>query len=243
VNITINGELFVLPASLTEITLQQRIEFHKEHGSTLDEMTASIIQMPEGIEKEIEFIELGFERLFRSMSFFTGIDINVLKESEFIDDIAAIYYASVAVIFDDEKTIDFKREFIWKDETWQLAAPELKNGTKLSFGEFIDSKQILKDMHEIGAGKWESMLPLCAIYLRKSGEAYDESFVYDGSERMELMKELPLNICMHVAFFLSSFLNISINTLTYLKNQGLNQRVGLRKVISDAMGGSISLKL
>jgi len=54
-------------------------------------------------------------------------------------------------------------------------------------------------------------LNLSAIYLRKKGEEYDESFLYEGSDRLELMKQLPMDIALAVGFFLSSSMNLYIN--------------------------------
>lgn len=217
--VIINDKEVVFPSSLSEYTLGQRIAFHQEHGVLLDQMLESILKMEDEFQKELEMVNYQLEKMFRTFAFFAGCTLEAVKEDKFIDDISNIYYSCLAVLFDEEKSLELQRSFLWKGEQWELAEPELKNGSKMKFGEFIDAKQTVKDMSDLGAGKWEAMLPLCAIYLRKKDEQYKEEFLFEGSERMELMKELPMDMAMQVGFFLNSCLNFYINTSMSLKSQ------------------------
>ena len=169
--------------------------------------------MPEGSDRDLEFIQFQFEKMFRTFSFFSGINVESLKQSSFIDEIANYYFSSMKILFEDEQQLELQNEFTWKNETWYLHPRELSNSSKMTFGEFIDSKQLIKDMIEMGAGKWEYMLPLCAIYLRKENEPYKEEFLFERSERMALMRELPMDIAMQVGFFLTSSMNMFLTTL------------------------------
>lgn len=207
----INNQPVTFPSSLSEFTLGQRIDFYTEHGRELEEMAKSILDMEEGFEKDLEISQFQFEQMFRTFAFFTGCTVEAAKDSQFVDDIARIYYSNLSVLFEDEQAIDLKQEFTWNHETWVLYPPELKHGDKITFGELVDSKQMVKDMIEVGRGKWEYMLPLCAIYLRRKDEAYQESWLYEGSERLQLMRSLPMDIALQVGFFLSSSMNIYMN--------------------------------
>jgi|GEM_PF-2120377 len=220
----INEKEVVIPSSLSEITLGQRIAYQEQYGNELDKMAASIIGMEDGVEKELESMHFHFEKMFRTFAFFAGTTVEAIKESKFIDEVASIYHASLAVLFEEEQSLELKTEFVWRNEKWVLATPEIKNGSSMKFGEFIDAKQLIKDMIELGKGKWEYMLPICAIYLRRPGEEYNEEFLYEGSERLELMKSLPMDIVLQIGFFLSGTLNICINTLKYSGNP--ESRVG-----------------
>lgn len=211
--VVINNTEIILPSSLAEFTLGQRIAFHQEHGILLDQMLNSILtDIPEGIEREVQLVEYQVEKMVRTLSFFSKIPVEVIQETEYLDDLATIYYSSLAIIIEDESSVELKQEYYFKGETWELHPPEMKNGSKIKFGEFVDSKQLIKDMMELGKGKWEYMLPLCAIFFRKKGEAYSQEFTYEGSERMELLLDLPMDIVMAVGFFLSSSMNMYINT-------------------------------
>lgn len=220
--ITINDKEVNIPSSLSEITLGQRIDFNNQYGQELDEMARSVLDMPDGMDKDMEVAQFAFEKMFRTFAFFANTTPEALKESEFVDDIARIYYATLAVVMQDEAEVELKTSFVWDSEEWELHPPTLKHGSRMKFGEFIDSKQLIKDMIELGNGKWEYMLPICAIYLRKKGEEYREEFLFEGSERMELMRSLPMDIAMAVGFFLSSSMNLFVNTLLSSSLPGLN---------------------
>ena len=225
--ILVNDKEVVFPSSLSEYKLGQRIAFHQEHGVLLDKMLESIQAMEDEMQKELEMVNYQLEKMFRTFAFFAGCTLEAVKEDRFIDDVSNIYHSCLAVLFEEEKNMDLQRSFAWKDEEWVIAAPELKHGDRMKFGEFIDAKQTVKDMADLGMGKWEAMLPICAIYLRKKDEPYKQEFTYEGSDRMELMKELPMNIAMQVGFFLSSTMNFYINTLTSLKNQEQKELVAM----------------
>jgi len=225
--ILVNDKEVVFPSSLSEYKLGQRIAFHQEHGVLLDKMLESIQAMEDEMQKELEMVNYQLEKMFRTFAFFAGCTLEAVKEDKFIDDVSNIYHSCLAVLFEEEKNMDLQRSFAWKDEEWVIAAPELKHGDRMKFGEFIDAKQTVKDMADLGMGKWEAMLPICAIYLRKKDEPYKQEFTYEGSDRMELMKELPMNIAMQVGFFLSSTMNFYINTLTSLKNQEQKELVAM----------------
>lgn len=236
--ILLNDKEVIVPSSLSEFTIGQRIAFHNEHGRLLDEMLKSIISMEDGPEKELEITQFNFEKMFRTFAFFAGTTAEAIKASKFIDDVANIYYSSLAVLFEEEETMEPQREFVFKGEQWELAPPELSNSSKMKFGEFIDAKQLIKDMVGLGMGKWEYMLPICVIYLRKKGEAYKEEFLFEGSERLKLMEELPMDIAMQVGFFLSSIINFSTNTLRSSGNQESKAAADIQRNILSSMAGS-----
>jgi hypothetical protein len=231
--ILVNDKEIDFPSSLSQITLGQRIEFHQQYGSALDKMAESIHTMEDGPDKELEILEFSFEKMFRTFAFFAGVTVESIKESKFIDQVANIYYSCLHTLLADEQDVELEPEIYFKNEIWQIEKPEVFNGTGHKFGEFVDAKQIVKDMEGLGKGKWEYMLPLCAIYLRKKGEPYQESFLYPGSERQELMKELPMDIAMQVGFFLSATINLYLNTSKFSENQKLNQKDVLQKSTSS----------
>lgn len=235
--IFINGQEKNIPTSLSQITLQQRIDFQNIHGNELDEMAKSIVEMKDETEKELETIQFQLEKMYRSISFFADVAIEALKEYENVDQIANIYYSTLSVLFEDESKMELKREYVWNNEVWILHEPELKGNSNMTFGEFIDSKQIIRDMVELGKGRWEHLLPLCAIYLRKKDEPYDEQFIQEGSERIELFKSLPLDIALAVGFFLTASMSIYINSFQYSLNPGLKDPAHIAKnILKDGAG-------
>lgn len=225
--IIINDKEVVFPSSLSEYTLGQRIAFQKEHGDLLDKMLDSILKMDDDEKRELEMVNFQLEKMFRTFAFFCNCSVEAVKEDKFVEDVANIYYACLSVLFEEEGNIKPQTLFTWKGEEWELLTPELQHGGKHRFGEFIDAKQVINDMGDIGRGKWEAMLPICAIYLRKKDEPYRQEFLYEGSERMELMKDLPMDIAMQVGFFLSLTTNSYLNTLRSSENQGSKELVSM----------------
>lgn len=238
--ITINDKQVIIPSSLSEITLGQRIDFHNQYGRELDDMLASIQKMEDDIEKELELSQFAIEKMFRTVAFFSGFSVEALKESVFIEAISNIYYSALAVLFEEEENLEFKKDFIWNGEEWELGPIELKHGSDKTFGEFIDSKQLVQDMADLGRGKWESMLSLAAIFFRKKGEEYREEFLFEDSERLKLMRELPMDIVMQIGFFLAATVNIYYNTFRYSLSQELKPAAGISKIISTNGVGSTS---
>lgn len=238
--ILLNDTEYVIPSSLSEFTLGQRIDFYNQHGKELEEMYKSILEIKDETEKEFETAEFQFELMFRTFSFFTGVDIEVLKESAFVDQIASIYFSSLHCLFEEEHELQPRTEFEWNGDVWELHPHELKHGSKMTFGEFIDAKQTVKDLLELGKGKWEYMLPLCAIYLRKKGEAYQKDFLFEDSERLDLMKSLPMDIALQVGFFLTGSMNMYLNTFRFSSLPGLKTADGFPNSTLIAGAGSTS---
>jgi hypothetical protein len=82
----------------------------------------------------------------------------------------------------------------------------------MSLNEFLHAKEIVRQLVSVGSGNWEPLPYLCAIYLRKKGEPFTEELVTEGSERIELMKTLPLDIALSVGFFLTDTMSLYLKT-------------------------------
>ena len=216
--ICLNDEWVNIPASTAEITLKQKIDFQAQYGDELDLMAKSISEMKD-LEKELETLQFQFEQMFRTFAFFTNTTVEALKESEFIDKIASIYYSCLSQMNTLDEIQDLVQTHEWNGEEWVIDHPQLKNGDRITFGEFIDAKQIIQNMLGLSKNRWECLIPLCAIFLRKKDELYDQSFLYEDSERLKLMETVPLSIALHVGFFLSISLSIYTQTFQSLAHQ------------------------
>jgi hypothetical protein len=238
--IEVNNQPYTLPTTLFELTLKERIGFHNEHGALLQQMADSIKEITDPLERDLETMLFNVEGAYRIFSFFTGIGLEVVKQSELVEDILKMTYATMSVLFEQEQALQPQTAFIWNNEAWELAAPQLKQGDKLTFGELIDAKQMIQNMQQLSKSQWESLLPLCAIFFRKKGEPYDESFVYEDSERLQLMETLPLEYALQVGFFLSISLRSFTTTLPFFNKAGSEKPVSSAKNTLSAMDGSIS---
>lgn len=205
-----------IPDALSEVTLGQRIEFHHEFGADLEAQALSILNLTDVDQKELDAIDLQYTTMLSLFSYFSGTPMEAMEDPSIIDTITAIYYNScLPDLVKSEDKMEHERIFLWKGEIWVLPDTTLKQGDPMTFGELIDSKQIVKDMLHQGAGKWEVLKFLAAIYLRKEGEAFEESFLYEDSERLQLMDTLPMDIARHVSFFLTCSTTIYYNISLY----------------------------
>jgi hypothetical protein len=230
--VTINDDQQVnFPTSLADITLGQRIDFYLEHGKLLEEMRTDIMKIEDETDREIEMASFLMEKIYRTFAFFSGCPLEAVKESDFHDDVIAITMASMHTIFENQD-LDPKSSFHWKGEEWTLENPELKQDSKLSFGEFIDSRQMIQDMTDENCGKIETLLPLCAIYLRKKGEAYQESFLYENSERLQLMRELPMDVALNVFFSMNGRLPGSVTDFHFFSRAEQKALENIQRSIS-----------
>jgi len=91
-----------------------------------------------------------------------------------------------------------------------------------------------------GKSKVEILQYLCAIYLRKAGEEYKEEFLYENSERLNLMLTLPMDIAIHVGFFLSSYQNTCPIISPSFGNPRSKVQENTARNISSVGAGSIS---
>lgn len=239
--IKVNNKEVEIPGSLAEFTLGARLTFQELHGDLLDKMAESILKMADGIEKDLELLDFHFERMFRIFSFFTGVTVEACRDSKIVDRIAYVYNAHLSYLFEEPKAPELIGSYLFRGERWFLPEPLLKQGDGLSFGEVIDSKQVVRDTFTLHQGRWTAILKLAAIYLRRRDELYEEDFLYEGSARIRLMRELPMSVAHQVSFFFRSLMTFSGKTLISFARAGQKARVLTRGAITTFMGGSIFL--
>lgn len=212
--ITIEGKDYELPASLAAVTLGKRIEFDNLHGKGLREQLKKIIEMKDGLAKDMEFTDYHCQLACKSLSFFAGIPLDVVENTN-IEEVLAVYHHTMRGYAEDadfaNKEFQQLEEFYWNDETWVIAPPELKHDSKMTFGEFLDAKQWVKNLYELGQEKYEALLMLCCIYFRKKGERYTKDLSNESGDRYRLLRELPMEYALHVGFFLSVSMNSFIS--------------------------------
>lgn len=216
--IQINGQIVNFPSSLSEITLGQKIEFEKEHRAALDEIIHGIAKQKDPDLQEVEAFNYRHEKMIREFSFFTGMPVKVLRETEneILDSIANIYYSCLATITDDEQDIELnpQTEFVFNGEFWVL----LPLDDDKSFKAFHTVKKLTKLMVDLSNGDWSALLPICATYIRKIDEPFQPVFMEEGSDRVELMKGLPMDITLHVVKYLNLTMSVYMPKTNAEKN-------------------------
>ncbi len=211
-----NHNIYTIPTSLAEVTLGQRIDFEVWYVKNMAGQEKKIASMEEGIDKEAEQFIYQMELLCNSFSFLSGIDIVEVKEHINIAHLCDLFLPCFRALFEEQEKISLQITYLWKDEIWELASPHLDYKSAMTFNEFLTAKQVIKSLHDLGESNWIALQYLCAIFLRKKDEAFDESFATEDSKRFKLMRELPMDIALSVAFFLSSLSKAWLNNFPSL---------------------------
>lgn len=218
--ITIDGKQYKIPASLMDVTLSERIEFDQQYGKELKKQLLLIHDMKDDINREVEFTCYHLELACKTLSFFGKIPLDIVQNTQ-IEEVLTIYHHTMKGFSEDvdflNKEFELQNEFHWKDETWEITAPILKHDSLMSFAEFLDAKQSVKNLFELGEEKWGAMLSLACVYFRKKGEVYDDSFIKEDGERYQQMKVLPLQYAIHIGFFLKGSMDLYLRTFHSLR--------------------------
>lgn len=218
---------YKFPTSLREITLRQRIEFDAVYGKQILEEQNLVYKKDDNSEAlpvdQVEEMLFKIATANKNFSFFTGIPLTEVERDIPIETVLTIYHACFHVLYEEQENITLEEQYFWKDEFWQIEKPQLTYQSEITFNELIVSKQIVKQMHDLGAGHWESMPFLAAIFLKREGEVFDENWLAPDSERVKEMYELPMDVAIAVGFFLA------ISTSLYTKTSQSLEAVEVEK--------------
>lgn len=204
---------YEVPTSLSQIKLRQKIEFDNLYGEKIEALKNEVFGDENKEVSDLDSMLLTFSVAAMNFSFFTGIPLEEVEKNIAVDDVLNIYYSCFYQLFQQEDELEIQPEYLWNDEFWKLESPELTFESKITFNEFITSKQIVKQMSELASGHWESLPYLACVYLKREDESFEEKWLAPGSERMEMMLDLPMDIAFAVAFFLQSSMSMYLKTL------------------------------
>ena len=202
-----------VPSSLSQIKLRQKIEFDNLYSEKIEALKNEVFGDENKEVSDLDSMLLTFSVAAMNFSFFSGIPLEEVEQNIAVDDVLNIYYSCFYQLFQQEEELELQPEYLWNDEFWKLESPELTFESKITFNEFITSKQIVKQMSELASGHWESLPYLACVYLKREDESFEEKWLAPGSERMEMMLDLPMDIAVAVAFFLQSSMSMYLKTL------------------------------
>ena len=202
-----------VPTSLSQIKLRQKIEFDNLYSEKIEALKNEVFGDENKEVSDLDSMLLTFSVAAMNFSFFSGIPLEEVEQNIAVDDVLNIYYSCFYQLFQQEEELELLPEYLWNDEFWKLESPELTFESKITFNEFITSKQIVKQMSELASGHWESLPYLACVYLKREDESFEEKWLAPGSERMKMMLDLPMDIAVAVAFFLQSSMSMYLKTL------------------------------
>jgi hypothetical protein len=210
-NIKINDVSHDVPSDVSQITLGKFVQWYEQYGRDLDEQLSAIFENSPKDELELDLQFHMDKEALSWYSFFTGFDFFSCTDID-LTDMLLQYRVLRSLLKDSENECrEFPLEIDWLEEKWLIQDFRVNPGSTMSFNEIITSKEVVRQINQMGQGKWHSLIYLCCIYLRKENEAYSKELT--SGERLTLMETVPLNHALSVAFFLSSSISIYRNHL------------------------------
>jgi hypothetical protein len=233
---TFQQKEYAFPTSLSQITLGERIAFYRQYEI---DIAAEVADTPEANpeQDELALVELNLDKACKAFSFFSKIPLEDVQAIP-VTQVLNVYLNCLKQIVQQQDEIDLQTEYEWNGELWYLEHPVLTYQSAMSFNEFVSAKQIMKQMQNLKAGLWEALPYLCAVFLRRYNEPFQEKFVAPDNERLAMMNNLPLDIALSVGFFLNDSMNTFLST--FLSSAAGQEKDQASPPISTSGDGSAS---
>jgi hypothetical protein len=216
---TYQDTTYNFPTTLGDISLRQRIEFDQTYAKEIQERKNEIFKKDDNGKDlpfdEVDSMVFNIEIAIKNFSFFTGISIGEVSNNIPVESVLTVYHACFKGLYEQMDKITLEDSYLWNDEFWFIDKPALTYQSQITFNELIVSKQIVKQMHDLGAGHWEAMPYLAAILLKRENEVFEESWLAPNSERVLMMQDLPMDIAMAIGFFLQISMSLFTKTLAF----------------------------
>lgn len=201
--ISINKTEYEVPFDPNVITLGEYISYYEKYGKDLEAGLKKIF------EKEYEDSDDRITELDNHLdleaiswfSFWSNLDLSVIKDTP--DGFVIINaYKTMRYLLRQEEEIQLPKIYSWRGEEWAIQDFKLNPASEMSFNEVITSKEVTMQLNKLGEGKIKSLVYLSAIFFRKVDEKFIDQMIYEDSERLALMYQLPLSYAMNISFFL-----------------------------------------
>lgn len=216
--VQINNIAIDIPFAPELIKLSDFINWHNQYGKNLNEELKQIIDNKElsEIDKIVKVEDYLDREAMDWFCFWTKTDFEEASKQPNIFQYLEKYRLLRTLLNDND--FEFPYEVEWEGETWRIEDFKLNPASEMNFNEIITSKEIMRQIYKIGQDNWSGLPYLCCVFFRKKGELFQDSFIHEGSDRMELFKQLPLKHAMAVAFFLKICVSIWSSTLVSSQN-------------------------
>lgn len=216
--LVINGVSHNIPTTVSELTLGQFIEYYNAYGKKLDEEFNLLAGSKEedAITRELNLYQQVDKEALCWFTHFTGFDFFTSTNISLVEIITAYHVLRQEIKNSEVAEVNFPVQVQFNNETFVLSDYKINPESSMTFSELLTGKEIIRQILKLGAGKWEALQYLCAIYLRKESEAFTDSLV---KERLPVMLALPLNEALKVSFFLTCSINTFKKHFLYLHQE------------------------
>lgn len=209
--VRINDIEIEIPFDPEMIKLSDFLEWHNDYGKDLNKSLKEIADNKniDETDRMIQFEDYLDREALLWFCFWTKCDFEDAKNQPNITPYLDQYRLLRTLLNDNDFEYPYSAE--WEGFDWVIEDFKLNPASEMSFNEIITSKEVMRQVYKIGQDNWTGLPYLCCVFFRKKGELFEDSFIHEGSERMELFKSLSLKHALAVAFFLSICVNIWSN--------------------------------
>ena len=204
--LNINNTIVSIPTTLAEITLGQRIAFFEQYGKALDAKLKNIQATEDDELKLIALDMLADERAIATLAFYSGLTFEEVTKYVPAEYVLIIDAVIQDLLTQEETTLTAERTIVFDNEEWHLQPTVISRSHPLTAGEYVDAKQIIKDLITEERSSYEVLHRLACIFLRKYQEPYNPLFVEAENERYQKLLQLPLDAALQVGFFLNNWI-------------------------------------
>ncbi|RFM30037.1 hypothetical protein [Deminuibacter soli] len=225
--VTINDKLHDVPFDLADISLGQYLEYHQQYGRELDEAMQVIAKKEyDGDQDDTDLLrQMDIDAHIDNealawFSFWTKHDLFDVRQAPLIQPLLDRYRLFRSILqqaFTEAQQLP--ASVLWNGDEWTIQDFKINPASSMSFNEVITAKEVMRQLHTLGKGRWEAMPYLCAVYFRKKDEAFTDDMVIEGGERLTLMQQLPMPYVCQVAFFLTICVHTWMTTLAYSQEE------------------------
>lgn len=230
----VNNIAHEIPLNLPDITLGRFVDYYDKHGRELDKKLGEIINRKpiKESQEEDDKEDFNFSRqkaiddhldneAIAWISFWTEAGYDDIKDTPKIIPLLNQYRTLRAALNETEQEKIFPLEIMWHGDEWGIQDYTVNASSAMDFNEIITSKEIIRQIHAVGKGRWDALPYLCAVFFRKKDEVFSDALIIEEGERMKLMNELPMQYALKVSFFLKNCASIWRSTSACLARRAV----------------------
>lgn len=230
--LTVNEKAFEVPFDPSAIPLGRFLAYYDRYGRDLDNALKDISQR----DYRQHLAEKGFatvtdedielhqtfdidDHLDREalcwFAFWTDTDPEDLRACPLAPTLLVHYRLFRQITLAHNPQDDFPASVEWDGERWTIQDFRVDPQSDMTFNEIITAKEVTRQVHALGKGKWDALPYLCAVFFRREGEPFHDNLVAEGGERLQRLAALPLHHALRVGFFLSVCVAIWNSSLAF----------------------------
>lgn len=207
--IHVDKKEYYVPFDADAIPLGKYMEYHNEFGKALDKELDEIVKSTKSDDDKILALDDHLDKEAISwFSFWTKLPLHEAMGTPAVLPLFEAYRQLRQLFQYSPESAEFPLEVEWGGEMWGIQDFKVNPASEMCFNEIITSKEVMRQVKHLEEGKWTAVPYLCAVFFRKIGEKFVDELIHEGSERLSLMKTLPLSYAIQVSFFLSVCVNI-----------------------------------